>query len=288
MQKCGKNNYIGDDFYHLEDKRVNEKNISIKSIFGQLNKKRIVSYIVLTLWVAVIMQFLVNRFVQSETDIFARLIKNNSEVTTFELETVANFGKGNLSLEGKEELVRHIAAGIGLRIDEKIETNNLDKSSETFVKKKSKNSNTLIKLVSMENKNSLGIIEMEHYIIVRLEVLEDIQSFIYYRDLIEDLLKDLGSMNIQTSMELVGTYEGKLTLDEMDKLVTTMIKHLHGEITYENRKEDLYTIYAYSGLLEEYITVMGMKINIHIAASYDEALNITKIFLGTPIIRKDY
>ena len=218
-------------------KRVNEKKISISSIFRQLNKKRLVSYIVLTLWIAVIMQFVVDRLVQSETDIFATLIKNNSEVTSFELETAANLGTGDLSLENKEEIVAYIAKGIGLRIDEKIKTYNLDRTSETLIEKKSKNSNTLIKLISMESKNSIGIIEMEHYIIVRLEVLEDIHSFIYYRDLIEDLLKDLGSENVQTTMQLAGTYEGKLSLDEIDKLVSTMIEHLHGEITYYNRIE---------------------------------------------------
>ena len=60
------------------------------------------------------------------------------------------------------------------------------------------------------------------------------------------------------------------------------------KIAYENRKEDLFTVYAYSGLIEEYITVAGSKVNMQIAMSYDEKKDITFVYLATPFLNDGY
>lgn len=252
------------------------------------HKHKLTFYIVSILWIAVVMQVVVSKLVQSETDILAALIRTNSEDSTYELETAAHFGNGDLSLEAKEEIIYYVADKIGLTINDEINVKKLDKDSEVFIEKESKNAKTLIKLVSVEEKDSLGISETNHYILIRLRIGEDSKSILSYRNLIKDILTDLGTSNIQTTIQLIDTYEGKLSLDEINSIADNMIDSLYGKVSYENRQEDFFTVYAYSALLEEYITSMDTKINIHIAANFDEQSNTTKLYLGSPVIKIDY
>lgn len=259
----------------------------LKQLFHD-HKHKMTFYVVAVLWIAVIMQIAVTSFMQTEDNILEALVRTNSEVNAFELETAAEFGNGYLSIEAKEEVIRLVAEKIGLEVDEEIEVLKQGNNSEVFIDKTSKNARTLIKLVSVEEEDSLGVVEMNHYILVRLKVNENLNSIVQYRDLLNKILSDLNSSNIQTTMQLIGTYQGKLSLDQMNAIADNMIKLLHGEVSYENRQEDFFTVYAYSGLLEEYITSMGTKINIHIATNFDETTDTTMLYLGAPVIKADY
>lgn len=138
----------------------------------------------------------------------------------------------------------------------------------------------------MENSND--ITEINHYLLVRLTIYKDMDSLLSYRDLIKDIFKKLKAENIQTNMQINGTCQGKLTLDEMNEIADSMVTDLQGKIAYANRQDNLYTIYAYSGLLDEYVNSVGNKINIHIAIDYDEETDSTRILLGTPVINGGY
>lgn len=113
-------------------------------------------------------------------------------------------------------------------------------------------------------------------------------NLLEYRDLLKEVFKDLDVKDVQTTMQLSSDYKGKLSLDNMNKIADNMIQNLEGKIAYENRKENLFTIYAYSGLLDEYVTSLGTKINIHVAMNYDEATDTTHVYLGTPVINGGY
>lgn len=251
-------------------------------------KAKLTIYILGVLWISVIMQLAVNTFLRPNHNILDAFINTNPEVSSFELEVAADYGKGYLSEADRRELILYIASEIGLQVNDDVVTNRKGNDCEVYIEKKNKNAETLIKLVSVELENSNGIAEINHYILARLTIYENMDSLLGYRDLIKDIFKNLNAKNIQTNMQVNGNYKGKLTLDEMNEIANGMVTNLQGKIAYANRQDDLYTIYAYSGLLDEYVNSIGNKINIHIAIHYDEETDNTKILLGTPVISGGY
>lgn len=251
-------------------------------------KAKLTIYILGVLWISVIMQLAVNTFLRPNHNILDAFINTNPEVSSSELEVAADYGKGYLSEADRRDLILYIASEIGLQVNDDVVTNRKGNDCEVYIEKKNKNAETLIKLVSVELENSNGIAEINHYILVRLTIYENMDSLLGYRDLIKDIFKNLNVKNIQTNMQVNGNYKGKLTLDEMNEIANSMVTNLQGKIAYANRQDDLYTIYAYSGLLDEYVNSIGNKINIHIAIDYDEDTDSTKILLGTPVINGGY
>lgn len=249
---------------------------------------RLTIYMLGVLWIAVIMQFAVNSIYQPNKSILEAFIGTNSEVSSFEIEMAAEYGNNYLSEADKKELVRYLASEIGLQLDQPITINRDNNDSEVFALKKGKNAESLIKIVSVEQATASGLTETKHYVIIRLKLLQNMDSLMAYRSLLKDIFGELEVKNVQTNMEITGSYQGKLTLEQMNTIADSMIDNLQGSVAYANRQEGLFTIYAYTGLIDEYINSLNTKINIHIAINYDESSDTTHVYLGTPVITGSY
>jgi hypothetical protein len=92
----------------------------------------------------------------------------------------------------------------------------------------------------------------------------------------------------QITLKYEGNKEGDLTSEQKHEVAQLLVDELQGKIAMEYDEGDLYTVYAYTGMLKEYITSMDNKINIQIAISYNELTNKTKIELATPVIGEDW
>lgn len=251
-------------------------------------KTRITLFVMGVLWLAVIMQLAVNSFFSYEKNILDALVSTNTEVSSFELEMAAYYSAGYLSEDDRKELVLYIANNIGLQLNQDVTIKKQNNNFEVFIQKKNNNAETLIKLVSVEQEIAPETKEMKHYLLVRLKIYKNLDSVLAYRALLEDIFHTLKVDNLQTTMQLIADYKGKLSIDEKNKIADNMIQSLQGKVAFENRKEDQYTVYAYSGLLKEYVTSMNTKININVAINYDEATDTTKVYLGTPYINTAY
>lgn len=251
-------------------------------------KAKYTIYVISVLWIAVIMQIVVNAMLKPERNILEAFVSTNSNISFFELEMAANYGNSYLNVDDKKELIYFVSEKIGLNVeDEDIISGDRDES-EVYVEKIGKNAETLIKIVSIRKNNQDGTSELNHYIMVNLKLYKNLNSVLKYRDLLKNVFEELNASNIQTTMQLSSNYKGKLSLDSMNSITDGMIKNLEGKIAYENRSEDMYTVYAYTGLLDEYVTSMGTKINIHVAINYDELTDSTNVYLGTPVINGGY
>lgn len=251
-------------------------------------KSKMTIYVIGVLWIAVIMQFAVNTLLRPDSNILEAFVNTNSEVSDFELEMVAEYSSEFLSESDKINLILYVANKMGLQIGHDLIVNQSPQNSEIFAEKLSKNAETLIKVVSIENENDSGIKGVKHYIIVRLKLYKNLESILSYRKLLEDMFKNLKISDVQTTMQLSSKYKGKISLDDRNKIADSMINNLQGKIAYANRADELFTIYAYSGLLDEYVSSLGAKINIHVAIDYDEELDYTNVYLGTPVINGGY
>jgi hypothetical protein len=251
-------------------------------------KSKYTIYVIGVLWIAVIMQIAVNSMLRPEGNILEAFVSTNSEVSSFELEMEANYGSKYLSESDKKELLLYVANQIGLKVDKEVTVNSNGDESEVYAEKKGKNAETSLKIISIEKENTEGLTEINHYFMVNLKLFKNMDSVLKYRDLLKKVFRELNATEIQTTMQLSSNYKGKLSLDNMNKIADSMIANLDGKVAYENRKENLFTIYAYSGLLDEYVTSLGTKINIHVAINYDELTDSTNVYLGTPVINGGY
>ena len=251
-------------------------------------KSKYTIYVIGVLWIAVIMQVAVNTMLKPERNILEAFVSTNSNISFFELEMAASYGNGYMETMDKKELILFVSDKIGLNVSKEDIISKDGGESEIYVEKSGKNAKTLIKIVSIRKDNQDGISELNHYIIVNLKLYKNLDSILEYRDLLKNVFQELKASDIQTTMQLSSNYKGKLSIDSMNSITDGMIDSLEGKIAYENRSENMFTVYAYTGLLDEYVTSMGTKINIHVAINYDELTDSTNVYLGTPVINGGY
>ncbi len=267
---------------------MNNKNmIQIKEILLK-KKSKVTIYIIGVLWIAVAMQIAVNSLFKPNHNILEAFVSTGSEISSFELEMAADYGTDFLSEGDKKELIMHVADKIGLQVNEELKVNRAYDDCEVYFSKSGKNADTLIKVISIKEEKADGVASINHYMVVRLKVYSNPDSILGYRKVLEDVFKGLKVTDIQTTMQISSKYPGKLSLSGMNEISDGMINNLDGKIAYANRDENLFTIYAYTGLLPEYVTSLGNKINIHVAITYDEVSDSTSVNLGTPVISGSY
>lgn len=263
----------------MDEDRLNAFIQKVGNIFST-RRTRITLYMVAVLWIAVVTQIIVNRMFQQEAQITEAFIKSETQEMQSGLEILAEYQGEYLNDTDKKNLIYKIAEAIGLIIDDDITIWEEEKRSEYFFFKQAKQATTEIKVVSLEQEESPGL---RHYIIVRLNILQGISSIDTYKKILEKTLADLGATNEQIMLKYEGCREGDLTSIQKHEIAELLVEELQGKIALEYDEGDLYTVYAYTGMLNDYITTMGNKINVQIAITYNELTNKTKISLATPI-----
>lgn len=252
-----------------------------------LRRTKITLYMTMVLWVAVATQIIVNKVFQEDFKITEAFVKTDTEEMQSSLEVIAEYRNGIMSEADKKYLIFSLADAIGLEVEEEITVWEEDKRSEYFYFKQAKQATSEIKVVSMEVKDN-AVVKMKHYIIVRISILKGIESIDKYKKIIEKSFDGLGVKNKQITLTFEGNREGNLTTTQKHDMAELLVKELQGEIALEYDEGDLFTMYGYTGMLEEYVTSMGNKINIQIAITYNELTNKTKITLATPILENSW
>jgi hypothetical protein len=123
-----------------------------------------------------------------------------------------------------------------------------------------------------------------HYLYGKITLRESMESILSYKELLEETFAGLRGTEISTTIRLEGEYNGYLTMERRNELTKKMLSALNATVVYDYREEDLYTVYAYTAALTDYITVEKKKINLHIAMSRDEENYRTLLYLATPIL----
>lgn len=205
----------------------------------------------------------------------------NAEITAF-----GEYGITHLTEEEKENILRELAAGIGIEEPYYFEHKENSENSEKILMKKSKNADTTIKVVT-QTVDYGTYYETTQYIEVDLDLKGNYSCATSYKQLIADIFK-AQEIDGRVMINLRGSVEGALNFNEKNNLADAMLKALDANIKTENRESDLFTIYAYSDLVDESVVCAGQKININIAEEYDESTNRTIIYLSTPFNNLDY
>jgi len=258
----------------------------IKHIFT-LKRSKITLYIVVVLWVAVGAQIIMNRMFTEQIQITEAFVKSDTAKMQSTLQVVAEYNKETLSEAGKEDIIYNLADAIGLEIDNDVTVLKEASRSESYYYKKAKKASTELKVSSVEEKNG-DTTKITHYIIARINISDKISSIDKYKNELEKAIKAIGVKDLQTTLKYEGSKDGNLSTEQKKELSKTLVKDLQGKIAMDYDEGDLYTVYGYTGMLNDYVESMGNKINIQIAITYNEVTNKTTVTLATPIINDSY
>lgn len=258
----------------------------VKQILSS-KKTRYIVYIVGILWLAVVTQIVMGFMLKDNVKITQAFMVGNSVTTQSYLEMAGECDDSYLTEKEKEEIIHSIGKKIGLTIDT-IQSETKDNISQLWVEKVAKNAKTQINFVSVNSSLTDNIKHTKYYVLVKLTVYEKMDSIIEYKSLLESVFRKLDVKEQQSVIEFTGRYPGELSIGERNEITDEMIQRLGGRVAYENRSKELYTVYAYSGLIDEYITVAKNKVNIQVAMNYNEDTDETVVYLATPVLNGSY
>lgn len=252
------------------------------------HKVKMTLYIIAVLWVAFLAQIAVHFLVQDDGRITEAFANTNSNIVESKVEIAADYGSRYLNHEDKEKLIKYIASSIGISTDYEIEQKKGTKSIEYKAEKKSRNGEVTIELISLEKETDHETREIKHYILVNVGIYENSNSIINYKKIIEKALEEVNVLDYQSIVRFNGVYNGRLTLDEKIKITNELFQSLEAKVISENREDNLFIVYGYTGLIKEYIETNGNMINMNVVINYDEQTDKTNIYLASPILNEDY
>lgn len=196
------------------------------------------------------------------------------------------YGVTYLTDNEKMDILVKMAEGLGLEPGYAIEDNVNGQTYEKILTKKSRNADTVIKVITVLNERE-SYYETAQYVEVSLDFKDNIKSASSYSDLIDEIFT-AESIKGNSMINVKGYINGPLNFEEKNNIADKMIKMLDADIVSQNRGSDLFTIYAYSDKIDNSVICAGQKVNINIAEEYDEINNRTIIYLSTPLNNLDY
>lgn len=177
----------------------------------------------------------------------------------------------------EDKLLACFGEQIGLTVDGKLREVQYDGRWEYVYEKEAAEAHSVLKLVYLTE-------EEEYYICA--EVVLSGESALATADLRKRMqreAKEFGLSEVSTTMELCGIYNEEIPLSEKDRLTDLLLSELYAQPVYENRENANYTVYAYTGAVEEFLTVEQKKINVQVAFYYDRESDCTEVVLASPL-----
>jgi len=189
-----------------------------------------------------------------------------------------------LKLEERELFLYQIAEELGITDDLRITRKYGDTKDETRLVKETSQAATTLRFITVKKTTEMPA---KQYMIVNIEMKSTPENAIGYRKKLDSILSPY-SANSRSSANIIGSYPGKLTLEERNSIADKMLEQLGANIVSENRDMRLYTIYAYTPYFSEYELQDGQAVNINIAMYYSESNDETRVYAAIPIVGLDY
>lgn len=202
------------------------------------------------------------------------------------IEGFGDFGTTYLSQEEKAKLVSGFAACLGINKDYDISVSDNGEAEVTTLYKNSQSAEVTIKVITVTRDGGLYK-TCQQNVAVNMRLKGRTDCAITYKNMVADVF-DANGIKGYVNLNLRGELPGALNYYERNKAADALLKKLDAEVVAENRDSEIFTVYAYTEDVEEYITSAGRKVNINIAEEYDENRDKTIIYLSTPLNNLDY
>ncbi|MBP3568670.1 MAG: YwmB family TATA-box binding protein [Lachnospiraceae bacterium] len=253
-----------------------------------VSKWRLLWILIAAAWLFVFLKLIIGAVFEKNTSLVAAFSVTNPQEISAMVEVTASCPEKVLSQKECENLMEKVADSIGLKLDTEPEWTETEQRKELRFYKDALAADTELKVISlyMGNKavEDAEVTTTKQYLYAKISLNESLDTVLAYKALLEKTMEELECDEISTTIQLVGDYAGYLPLERRNEITEDILDALGAEVVYEYRKEDLYTIYAYTASLDNYITVEGKKINLHIAMSQNENHYRTTLYLASPIL----
>jgi len=177
----------------------------------------------------------------------------------------------------EEKLLKHFGEQIGLQVEGEIRQATFEGRREMIFEKTAADAHSVLKLVHLT--------EEEAYYLCA-EITLSGQNAVHASYMRKQLLKaaeKIGLEEVSATLELCGVFDGEIPLAQKDALTDSLLSELYAQPVYENRQNNYYTVYAYTGAVEDYITVERNKINVQVLIDYDRNRDCTEVVLASPL-----
>lgn len=253
-----------------------------------MRKWKSVLYITGVLFITAAVQLIVNRCFKNDTRIIDAFVNCDTNIYESSLDVVVNYGKEVMTVKQKRQVLNTMAGNIGISKGYSISDKTNDGADMFELQKKSGDTSTKMEFVSVAPVGTEDGKFSNHFLLVNITVNDKFENILTYKNRIEKALKEKGLTDYQTSLTLRGGLDGELTKKQKNIKVKSFLNQLGAREVNRIESDDLYTVYAYTGFVDDSIKVSGYRININIAISYDEAKDETEIYLATPILNVSY
>ncbi len=177
----------------------------------------------------------------------------------------------------EEKLLKHFGEQIGLAVDGEMRTADFEGRRELIYEKTAAEAFSVLKLVYLTE-------EEAYYLCAEITLSgQNAVQASYLRKELLQAAEDMGLTEVSATLELCGIFDGEIPLAEKDALTDSLLSELYAQPVYENRQNSYYTVYAYTGAVEDYITVERNKINVQVLIDYDRNMDRTEVVLASPL-----
>lgn len=249
----------------------------------QLNftKWRLLWVLIAAAWIFVFLKLITGALFEKNTSLVAAFSVTKPEATSATVEITAKYPVSDLSSNHMLLVLEEVAGAIELTIDKDPEWKETNTRKELRFFKDALAADTELKVIQLSPEDEE---KQSTYLYAKICINRSLNTILAYKQLLEDTMESLSCTDVSTTIQLVGDYAGYLPVERRNEITEEILNALGAEIVYEYREQDLYTVYAYTGSLDNYITVDNKKINVHIAMSQNENRYRTVLYLASPIL----
>lgn len=244
-------------------------------------KKIWVAFIVL-LWGVAGFQIIQGKAAAEENKIIQVFHTVGSEQKTSMVEYYGTYDNEYLPIEKREALLRDIAQKLGITRGLETDRTFEEKRQEISLTKKAKHAVTTLRFITNEEGK-----EIKQYMIASITLDKDMESAQAHKKKLEKILDEY-TKDSRSSANVIGTYDGKLDLDERNEVADGILGDMGARIVTEHRDMQLYTIYAYTTYVSDFVMQEDQAVNVNIAMRYNEEEDKTYVYVATPVLGLDY
>lgn len=245
--------------------------------------KKAAILLLLVLWVAAGVQMAYGKNGE-ENKIVEVLAEVGSEEQSSVVEYYGVYHKEYLELDDREVFLRQVAGELGIKDNIEVVRTYDDTREETKLIKKASKATTTMRFITLEEE---GKKSPDQYVIINITMEGTMENAIGYREKLEDILEK-DTRNSRSSANVIGRYDGKLSLEERNRIADGLLEKMGAHVVSENRDMQLYTIYGYTPWLKEYEMQEDDAVNINIAMYYSQTKDETYVYAAVPILGLDY
>lgn len=255
---------------------------------------------IIGLWCIAGMQFLYKQYASGKerTDLVAAFSEFELKNQESMIESIGTYrGKFLERDEQKGELIK-IASMLGITSKYEMTGEYEDDRTEVSLVKEGKRSHTSLQFVTISPKITqetgetfteeisnfdLPTSEPQQYLVIQILMEEDLDSALPFKEKTDKIMKQY-SDNGNTTINLKGSYQGKLDLEQRNQISDRLLETMRAVVVSQHRDMQLYTIYGYTDFIKESKKMKDGKINLNIAINYDEEQDKTFLYFASPVV----